>query len=419
MKVALISTYDTNGGAGIACYRLFEALNKTSVHKAALLVDRKYGVDDHIHALSDKGIPKLNAFLRFSLERLYFLSHARSKKVLYQFSPANIGKDISKHPVVQQADVLHLHWINFGFLSLTSIQKLVDLNKPIVWTLHDMWAFTGGCHYSGACQHYEKSCGHCPYLSKPHSRDLSFRVHAQKKILFKKANITYVTCSQWLAKEAKKSSLLAKANILTINNPIDLEYFKPLNKPQARKRLGLSAHKFYLSFGAANVQDERKGRSYLQEALQIFSTWVEDTKNVELLIFGKAMSEFFEALPFQAHIFGNLSSTSSTLLDVYNASDVFILPSLQDNFPNTILEAMACGIPCIAFDTGGIPEMIDHQKNGYLAQYKNSHALAEGLQYIYENADPQSLADNARQKATHCSYQSIAKKYSDIYLGLL
>lgn len=419
MKVTLISTYDANGGAGIACYRLYQALSENSGHTINLLTDRQYGNGEDIHSISARGIPKFNAFLRFSLERFYFLNHARSKKVLYQFSPANVGKDISKHPLVQQADVLHLHWVHFGFLSISSLQKLIKLNKPIVWTLHDMWAFTGGCHYSGSCQNFEQSCGNCPFLKSPHAQDLSFTVHQRKKALLKKANITFVTCSHWLEKEARKSSLLTEANLMTIHNPIDLEYFKPDDKEQARKRLGLAAHKFYLSFGAANVQDERKGLSYLQEALQIFSTMVDNTDDIELLIFGKAKPEFFEKLPFKAHIFGNLSGQSNVLPDIYNAASVFVLPSLQDNFPNTILEAMACGTPCLAFDTGGIPEMIDHQNNGYLAQYKNNQSLAEGLHYLYKNTDAQSLANKARNKATQCSYQKIARAYSDVYMTLL
>jgi glycosyltransferase involved in cell wall biosynthesis len=192
-----------------------------------------------------------------------------------------------------------------------------------------------------------------------------------------------------------------------------------MDKEAARKRLGLSSHQFYLSFGAANVEDERKGLSYLLEALQIFANSVNDTESIALLVFGKAKPALFDTLPFHVKIMGNIDSNSGTLLDVYNASDVFILPSLQDNFPNTLLEAAACGIPCLAFDTGGIPEMIDHQITGYLARYKNSQSLAEGIQYLYKHADPQSLADKARQKAMECSYPTIAGKYCAVYQELL
>ncbi len=418
MKVALISTYDTNGGAGIACYRLYEALKNNSSDEVNLLVDRKYGTDENVHVISGRRISKFNAFLRFSWERLCFLKKARSKKVLYQYSPANVGKDISQHPVVQQADILHLHWVHFGFLSLESIKKLVELNKPIVWTLHDMWAFTGGCHYAGACRNFEKQCGNCPYLRHPHPYDLSFKVNAKKKELFQNANITFVTCSQWLGNEARKSSLLANQKILSINNPINLAYFKPGKKEESRKRLGLSADKYYLACGAANVQDKRKGLVYLKEALKLFANRIEDTQNIELLIFGKAEEEFFSALPFGFHIFGNLSSNSDTLLEVYQASDVFVLPSLQDNFPNTILEAMACGIPCLAFDVGGIPEMIYHKQNGHLAQYKDSQSLAEGLLYFYQHPAPESFSEKARHRATLCSYQEIAKRYFEVYQDL-
>jgi len=418
MKISLISTYDTNGGAGIACYRLYEALKKNTSHDVNLLVDRKYGTDEDIHAISERGISKFNAFLRFSRERLYFLTKARSKKVLYQFSPANVGEDISQHSLIKQADILHLHWVHFGFLSVKSLQRLVDLDKPIVWTLHDMWAFTGGCHYAGTCKNYEQQCGNCPYLHVPHSHDLSFVVNTKKKELFNRANITFVTCSQWLEKEAKKSGLLADSKIITINNPIDLEYFKPQQQEESRRRLGLSEEKYYLSFGAANVQDERKGFKYLLEALQHFAALVKETSNIELLIFGKAKPELFESLPFQFHMFGNLSSNNSALLDIYRSSNIFVLPSLQDNFPNTILEAMACGIPCLAFDIGGIPEMIHHKKNGYLAQYKNSQSLTQGLWYLYQQSDPELFQKQARQRAIMCSYQSVVERYSKVYQSL-
>ena len=179
MKVLLLNTY-LHGGAATACLRLEKALHSEGV--SVRVMDAE---------MAGNRWP-------FYAERLSFLPFERDKSVRFSFSPANFGKNITKHPWVQEADVLHLHWVNQGFLSVEGIRELSSLGKPVVWTLHDMWTFTGGCHYSGSCTHFQSACGHCPYLAKPSAGDLSHRIWARKKASYS-PTLRFVTCSELLA----------------------------------------------------------------------------------------------------------------------------------------------------------------------------------------------------------------------------
>lgn len=415
MKLTLINTFHLSGGAAVACRRLLRALRKYNI-EAHLLVGEKNRPDNFVAEKAVTFLQKKKAFLQFALDRVYFALHEKNKEVRFAFSPANIGTDISKHPLVQEADILHLHWVTFGFLSLQSIEKLVKLNKPIVWTLHDMWPFTGGCHYSGSCTKYETHCHSCPFLRNPHPRDLSYHVFEKKIKLFAQAPITVVACSEWLAQIARQSHLFRNFPVYSIPNPIDTEQFGPIEKNASRQQLNLSADKKLILFGAMKVHDPRKGFSYLKKALQILSvSHPETAQSVALIVFGKATMEDFALLPFPVYGTGQLSSTEE-LVQVYNAADIFVLPSLEDNLPNTIMESMACGTPVVAFDIGGIPEMINHLENGYLANYCDAADLAKGIYHILFNINQKDFSYNARQKVLEDYAQEIvAQKYKHLY----
>jgi hypothetical protein len=197
------------GGAAIACLRLLAILEQSEGIKVTMLVQEKKRDNPNVKAIAETWLQKKLAFVRFVRERLYFIFQEKNKEVRFAFSPANSGIDISEHPLVQEADIIHLHWINFGFLSLKSLNKLFALNKPIVWTLHDMWAFTGGCHYSGECDRYTQSCGHCPQLKSQQDWDISRWVWWRKAKAWKNLNLTIVTPSQWLADCARNSSRIS------------------------------------------------------------------------------------------------------------------------------------------------------------------------------------------------------------------
>ncbi|MBC7923749.1 MAG: glycosyltransferase family 4 protein [Ferruginibacter sp.] len=417
MNVTLLSTSDTYGGAPIACLRLTKALRKHGV-AARMLVQDQLGQEPEVTSIAPAAWQRKAAFLRFVRDRLSFLPYERSRQVRFAFSPGSVGIRIAGHPLVEQADLLHLHWINFGFLSLASLDELARLGKPLVWTLHDMWTFTGGCHYSRGCLHYQTHCHDCPFLRRPHPTDLSYRVFERKRALYAGANVTFVACSEWLAGLARQSALLGEAVIYAIPNPIDVQRYQPLDRREARQRLGLPPEKKLLLFGAMNTSDPRKGFAYLAEALSRLKRRGA-TEELELVVFGKASASALAGLPFKVHYLG--VSGPEKLIQAYNAADGFVLPSLEDNLPNTVMESLACGTPVVAFRQGGLPEMIDHAHNGYLAAYQSAEALAEGIAWLLApETDAGELRRNAREKVMgNYTEELVAGKYRRLYEGLV
>lgn len=401
MKVLLLNTY-LHGGAATACLRLENALQSEGVSVRTMHTD-----------MAGNRWP-------FYAERLLFLPFERDKSVRFSFSPANFGKDITQHPWVQEADVLHLHWVNQGFLSVEGIGALSQLGKPVVWTLHDMWTFTGGCHYSGACTNYERSCGNCPYLAKPSDRDLSHRIWSRKKEAYS-PTLRVVTCSEWLAKTARKSSLLQHMKVSSIPNPIDTNLFFPIDEELKRnfwRSKNLNPENPKLLFVAMNVAEERKGFRYLQESLQILKSQHHDFQ-LDIIVMGKAQEEALATLPYPVHALG-LVRQQAELAMIYGASDVFVIPSLEDNLPNTVMEALACGTPVAGFATGGIPEMAGHLEQGYIAPQRDSQALADGIYWILQRADISVLRRQAREKVeAEYARPVVAAKYMKVYEEVL
>ena len=423
MKITILSTFDNLGGAAIAASRLNEALNNNGL-SSNMLVQDKEGNLTNIESIAQNWFQKKLAFLRFAFDRYQFAFYEKNRDVRFIFSQAEIGVDVHNHYLIQQSDIIHLHWINFGFLSINSLEKLFKINKPVVWTLHDMWVFTGGCHYSRECTNYKRNCGNCvQFLKNSSENDLSHQVWERKKEIFSKANLTIVTCSEWLAQKARESSLLEDKMIVSIPNPIDSNVFRPIEKNVAKLYFKLSPYKKYILFGAVKISDVRKGFAYFAESLSILDVRLSNLKhqkfNIEIIIFGQAQASDFEGLPFKVNILGKLSDLE-TIAKAYSAASVFVSPSIEDNLPNTIMESMACGTPVVGFDVGGIPEMIDHEKSGYLAKYKSSEDLAKGIYWILFEADYQSLVNNSRQKVLdNYSEKVIAEKYKKVYQSLL
>ncbi len=397
MKVVIINTSECIGGAAVAAGRLGKALKQSGIQ---------------VEKLVRKGT-WLNRF-RFYWERLIiFLYNHLNRKNLFAVSIANTGTDLSGYPSVRDADIIHFHWINQGFLSLKDIEALVKLNKPVVWTMHDMWPCTGICHYAGDCEKFQTECESCFFL-KSKGKDLSTFIFDKKLSLYKDANITFVGCSRWLSDRAKKSYLLRNKTVLSIPNPIDTKVYHLMDQGTARELLGLPLGKRLLLFGALNVTDKRKGIDYLIEALRKI-----EKQNVELVVFGQVKDDIRGLFPVPIHSMGYLSDESK-IVALYNAVDMFITSSLEENLPNTIMESMACGTPCVGFATGGIPEMIDHCVNGYVANYKDASDLANGIRWILEHMDRQALSEacvkNVQENYTE---EVIVMKYLSLYQNIL
>ncbi|MBN1115589.1 MAG: glycosyltransferase family 4 protein [Bacteroidales bacterium] len=417
MKILFLNTYDNRGGAAVAAWRIYNSLaGKCETQFGTLL-------DENIEKPVIKAFPtRINKFVwlfNLSLEKLFFLPSEKSKKERFAFSTASTG--IRPQNILKKwcPDIIHIHWFNQGFFSLNGFSKLIKANKPIVWTLHDMWAFTGGCHYSGSCHRYRENCGNCPLLHKPSGKDLSYRQLSKKRKIYNTSAVTFVTCSNWLREQAVTSNLLSDKRIEVIPNPIDTNIFCVNDKTLAREKLGLNQHKKYLLFTAGNVADPRKGLNYLLRALnKIHTDSPELADNLVLLLAGKNTTAIEKNIPVETKYLGYLT-TREQLVQVYNAADLFLLPSLEDNLPNTIMEALSCGTPCIAFKTGGIPEMIEHLSTGYLAEYKSDTDLANGILWAFQQ-DMNKLSVNARKFAVeNYSEEVVGNKYYKLYQSVI
>lgn len=413
MRVLIINTSERTGGAAIAAGRLLEALKNNGL-KAKMVVRDKQS--DKLNVI---GLPN-NWFTvaKFVWERVIIWgANTFRRNNLFAVDIANTGTDITTLPEFQQADVIHLHWINQGMLSLKDIGKILRSGKPVVWTMHDMWPFTAICHHARSCDNFEKECQSCPFIYGGGGKhDLSNRTFKNKKKLYGIAPITFVGCSQWLSNQAAKSALIGSESVVTIPNPINTNLFKPRNKDEARTLCQLPKDKKLILFGSVKISDKRKGIDYFIESCDLLAKKHPELKdNIGIVVFGKGSEQLKDVLPFPVYSLDYVNDDHKLVL-VYNAVDLYVTPSLEENLPNTIMEAMACGVPCVGFNVGGIPEMIDHLHNGYVAQYKSAEDLANGIFWTLKESEYKSLSDEAHRKvATTYSEGNVAKRYIEVY----
>jgi len=419
MKITHLNSSNIHGGSGRAAYRIHSSLKKLGIN-SRMFAMRGFGSDLDVKVVSNKRVDKFLQKVRLHYEKQILNKYRNREEKI--FSVASKGLNVTREKFVRNADIINFHWTNKCFLSLKSIEQIVSLGKPIVWTIHDMWAFTGGCHYSGDCNKYEEKCGKCPHLHSTKSNDLSREILSRKARVFEKLNLTIVAPSIWLAECAKKSSLFRKNKIEVIPYPIDTKIFKPVEKGNAREILNISNSKHLLLFGMSSKADiKRKGVSYLMEALLILNhNFPKLSEEIELAVFGVPYSEKIVNIPFKTHFLGALHDDFTIDL-CYNAADIFILPSIEDNLPNTTIESLACGTPVVGFNVGGIPDMITHKKNGYIAEYKSAEDLARGIAWVLEDKNRlKDLGKNAREKVlNNYTYEIIGNKYLTLYDSLL
>lgn len=417
MRVLIINTSERIGGAAIAANRLMEALKKNGV-KASMLVRDKQ--TDQMTVSSIRGSWLLP--MKFMWERLViWLSNGLSRRNIFQVDIANTGTDVTRMFEFEQADIIHLHWVNQGFLSMTDISRIIQSGKPVVITMHDMWYFTGICHYSAGCTRYEQQCTRCPLLTHGGiGRDLTSHVYNQKKQAYTIAPLAFIGCSQWITDLARASRLTRGHFITNIPNAINMSIFHPADKQEARAHHSLPQDMRLILFGSQRITDERKGFRYLAEALGIMKqnnpTLAEQTA---VVVLGSESEKVKDKLPFKVYTMKYMSGEQN-IMELYNAVDLFVTPSLQDNLPNTIVEAMACGTPCVGFNVGGIPEMIDHMQNGYVATYMDAADMARGIQWCLDPEHYDQLCTQAHTKATNTySEDRVARRYTEVYEMML
>jgi len=413
VKVVFLSTHDLAGGAGRAAYRLFKGIQET-------------GIDAYMYVLQkDSGDPDVkisHGRLKNVAEPLRRRLDQAPVKIRYPngrglFSPAWLPERVRHEIKNSGADIVHIHWIASGFVRIESLEKF---DIPIVWTMHDMWPFTGGCHYDDDCGRYRQQCSLCPAIGSDNDRDLARSVFRRKLQHWRNLDLTLVSPSKWLAGCAKESALFGERRVEVIPNGIDSAKFFPVEKSVARKLIQAPQDKKIILFGAMNASsDKRKGYDYLIPAMKRLAGdgWAD---RACLVIFGAPQGRDSPDFGIPAIYLGELKDDLSMAV-VYSAADVFVAPSVQDNLPNTVMEAIACGTPCVAYDIGGIPDMIEHKKTGYLAKHLDSDGLAAGISWI--------LSDDARRNeiSRECrasflreyDVNLIARRYISLYKDVL
>jgi len=418
LKVVHLNTYDGNGGAGRACLRLSDALKSNGVD-SKVLVYYKFGQKPKIDTFSKNIFAKAKAVFNIMAERYFAKLFVKAVKT--PFSLQWFGKSIVNHPELKSADIIHLHWVNHGFLSPKFLAELDELEKPIVWTFHDSNAFTGGCHVRYSCEHFHQQCGNCPLLKFDGPNDISHKNWLRKQKAYSELNFHIVAPSNWMANSVKQSSLLGVRKISVIPNTLEIDVFKPYVKAEAKKILKIPAHHFVLMSGfMPSKNDKHKGTQYLIDALNELAARPEiPNEQIELVIFGNKDEKDVPEFPFKTTFLGTISKDEH-LAKCYAAADAFITPSLEDNLPNTVMESLACATPVIAFKTGGIPDMVMHLKNGYLANYESATDLADGIEWLFLHEDKEAVQKEARRTIlNHFAPSLIADEHEELYQSLL
>jgi glycosyltransferase involved in cell wall biosynthesis len=280
---------------------------------------------------------------------------------------------VDKHPDIASADAIVLYWVGSGFLSTARIGQLLSLGKPVVWRLSDMWPFTGGCHYSSGCERYREHCGRCPQLQSSHGLDLSWLIWQRKRASWRTDALTVVCPSTWMAKCVRQSSLLGGVDVRVIHTGVDVSTYRPFDRRMARNLLGLPPEGHIVLAGADDLplHGGRKGTDFLWDAINAVRVRIP---NVHLALFGTARQH--ENIPCTSL---GVIRDERLLALAYAAADVFVSTSLEDNLPNTILEALACGLPVVAFGIEGVLDAIRHERTGLLSPPGDAEALASQI----------------------------------------
>jgi len=391
-----ISTIDS-GGAYNATKRLNEMMLSEGID-SKILVRTKTNPESVAICAFDNGLQSTVSKAKNAINLLYKKNEVKMDV---------LGTDLRKHPLVKEADVIILHWVS-TFLAPKQIYQLSMLSdKEVIFVMHDMWLFTGGCHVDRRCGGYERHCLNCERAGNAAAKSF-----ARKAKYISKADMRVTGPSYWIVEEANKSSILEGKKAEYMPNVYNSEVFYPReNVPAIREKLGLSQNKKLILFGAADTgtQNENKGFKYLLEALGKI-----DTKEVQLVVIGNAQGAKDLLADYDSAFLGYISDENE-LAEIYSAVDVYVNPSLQESFGYTVCEAMACKTPAVAFAVGGMLDQINHEDNGYLAEFCNSEDLAKGIEYVLSNGT--EMSEKALLSAERFSYKKAWTTVQNILFG--
>lgn len=402
MKVVHVSTTDY-GGAFKAALRISQSMQACGIESSVLVRSKTNSASPVIECFSNifgKMFSKIKNFMNLLLSQGEVVSDY-------------FGTNISKKILIMDADIVFLHWVN-SFISYKNVEQLINLKKPIVWVMHDMWLFTGGCHCDHNCGRFQNHCGFCPMIKQKKMKDISYKNFCQKNKVMQNQKVTIIGPSKWIIDYAKKSDILKNQDMYRIPNPLNSNIFNELpNKEEIKERYEIDRKKKIIMFGAMNaVGNQNKGLEYLMKALE-FVPKLE----YSIVVFGNQGKSTLSIQGFDIKYLGMIN-TEEELASIYNMADVFVAPSQQDNYSNAVLEAASCGVPVTAFHIGGMPDLIEHKKSGYLATFQDAKELAKGICYCAENKVV--LGKYARKKVLKTNnYNVIGNQYKELSQQLL
>jgi glycosyltransferase involved in cell wall biosynthesis len=409
MKILIVSASDIAGGANKAAYRLHRSLLNQGLDSQMLVQNKKSDDYTVIGARSDLRKILINP-MRPALDHIFM--KINNIKTLFSSSYLPFSEIISQINELNP-DIVHLHWITGGMIRIEDISRI---KAPLVWSLHDMWPFTGGCHYDQHCGFYKNKCGSCKVLNSKKENDLSSKVFKRKVSVYPKIKMMdVVATSQWIAKCAKESFLLRDRRVTILPNPIDTNLFSKIDKNIVRDIFGIPKDKTVILFGAMrSILDSRKGSRELFKAINML-----DLENTVFVIAGSSKPKDLPKLKYPVYFIPPLHDEVSLPL-IYNVADVMVVPSIQENLANSIIESLSCGVPVVAFNIGGNSDMIEHKKNGYLAEAIIPKDMAFGIEWVLKNNKFQKLSNNSRNKVIKEFDEGVvSKKYISLYERIL
>jgi glycosyltransferase involved in cell wall biosynthesis len=418
MKIIHLSTHDNSGGAARSAFRTHTALRRGG-YDSTMLVAHRHSDDPSVTAIvpSTDFFPRLRRRLRRREISQEWAGYQATRPTGHE--PFSVDRSVQAFDLMRQlppCDVVNLHWVA-NFVDIQAFFRTLPPRTGVVWELHDMNAITGGCHYDEDCGKHISGCGACPQLGSTDPEDLSRQVWKRKQEVLSalEVNRLHISApSRWMLELVKNSPLLSRFPVTLIPYGIDLEEFAPRDRRFAREVLGIPQGAQVVMFVSDHLTNRRKGFSFLSEAI----SGMLQVPNLFLLSVGRG--KLMETAPIPCLHMGNVLK-NRYLSMIYSAADLFVVPSLQDNLPNTVLESMACGTPVVGFDVGGIPDIVRPGRTGQLVPVGDSVALGQAMTHLF------NAPSTCRQMGAECrkvvmeeySYELSATRHATLYESLI
>lgn len=410
MKVVHIVGVPLSSGAGRGVLNLHRGLRQLGVDSKILIVG-KTSIEclEHVHYFPASWFSSLFSRLLYRLEcRLT----ERVTQSNYIYSIGLLGLNPLRNSICNDADIVNIHWVR----NSPTITQISKVKKPTVLTIRDMWYFTGGCHYSNLCNGYESACKQCPAIRSSSFSRLSEYIYKKKTRLWKcNVNLHPVAISPWVKRMAEKSKIFRGRNVEMIWNSVDSNDFERFDKTLARGELGLRSGVKYVCLGAIDVFSEYKGANFLEKLISTISSKYRN--DVGILVFGNN-SHCLVSISKSVISFGYIKNTKE-LSKIYSASDVFVALSTQEAFGKTIVEALYCGVPVVAFKNTGAVEIINHGKTGFLAKNGDLDEVISGIDYLMNMEDQELVSENCVKRAYDFDILDSSTKYYQLYKNLI